>query len=477
MMKFDVYSPRLHYGKNSEKRKEKSRDAARCRRSKESEIFSDLSSQLPLPQGTAATLDKTSVMRLTVGYLKVREMVELFIAPYNHKCRLAISEKLAPKEHDMFKQLDGFFLVLSEEGDVIHLSENVEQFIGIPQVEMLGQSVFEFSHPCDHDEIRAILTAKVPVNGKSPTTEKDFFSIFVRMKSTIKTKGRAVNLKSATYQVIHYNGHKMGIPKWLATDKCSTVMVLIFGKPVPHPAQIDMPLDTDIFISRHSPDMKFTHIDERITDFLGYKSSELIGKSVYSYYHALDVIPLLEAFKTTSIVSQSLWRRKNSCWIRQVSLTGRWDGRKQIDSLLLFIRTIEENKNLKSTNTIFKNGFFSPLQVFSFKENSSKFRSFFTVSFQIPRDSIAPRIKFLSSRDKEEKKGRIYFPGCKIRGSPSNRKTVSPNEIALLWGSPGDRPRDRYLSYFSVAPPPTHFRIRLACPECEEDHLSFVSCK
>ncbi|GIX73928.1 hypoxia-inducible factor 1-alpha [Caerostris extrusa] len=289
---------------NSEKRKEKSRDAADVVAARESEIFSDLSSQLPLPQGTAAALDKTSVMRLTVGYLKVREMVELFIAPYNHKCRLAISEKLAPKDNDMFKQLDGFFLVLSEEGDVIHLSENVEQFIGIPQVEMLGQSVFEFSHPCDHDEIRAILTAKVPVNGESPTTEKDFFSILVRMKSTIKTKGRAVNLKSATYQVIHYNGHKMGIPKWLATDKCSTVMVLIFGKPVPHPAQIDVPLDTDIFISRHSPDMKFTHIDERITEFLGYKSSELIGKSVYSYYHSLDVLPLLEAFKTTSIVSQ-----------------------------------------------------------------------------------------------------------------------------------------------------------------------------
>ncbi|XP_055943400.1 hypoxia-inducible factor 1-alpha-like isoform X2 [Argiope bruennichi] len=276
--------------RNSEKRKEKSRDAARCRRSKESEIFSDLSAQLPLAQGVASTLDKTSVMRLTVGYLKIRQMIQLLIP--------SKKEELSTIDSFSSSHLDGFILVLSEEGDVIYLSENVEQFIGISQVEMLGQSVYEFSHPCDHDEIKTILTAKVPLKEDGSTPEGDYFSIFVRMKSTIKTRGRAVNLKSATYQVIHYIGHKLGKPDWLDADKCPAFVVLIIGQPIPHPAHIDVPLDKDIFISRHSPDMKFTYIDEKVTDFLGYKSSELMGKSVYSFYHALDIKSLLSSFKT-----------------------------------------------------------------------------------------------------------------------------------------------------------------------------------
>ncbi|GFS29332.1 hypoxia-inducible factor 1-alpha [Nephila pilipes] len=281
--------------RNSEKRKEKSRDAARYRRSKESEIFNNLSGQLPLPQGAASALDKTSVMRVTVGYLKIREMMRLF------KSSIKNVSDVSPLDSLSGTHLDGFLLVLSEEGDVVYLSENVEQFIGISQVEMLGQSLYEFSHPCDHDEIKAILTTQVPLKDDGSNAVKDNFSIFVRMKSTIKTRGRAVNLKSATYQVIHYIGHKLGKPERMVNDKCPAFVALIIGQPIPHPAHIDVPLDKDIFISRHSPDMKFTHIDERITEFLGYKSSELIGKSAYSFYHALDISSLIDSFKTSEI--------------------------------------------------------------------------------------------------------------------------------------------------------------------------------
>ena len=64
--------------RNSEKRKEKSRDAARCRRGKESEIFADLSNQLPLSPSTIAQLDKASVMRLIISTLKVNVVMDKF---------------------------------------------------------------------------------------------------------------------------------------------------------------------------------------------------------------------------------------------------------------------------------------------------------------------------------------------------------------------------------------------------------------
>ena len=57
--------------RNSEKRKEKSRDAARCRRGKETEVFLELASSLPLQDSVTGQLDKASVMRLTISKLKI----------------------------------------------------------------------------------------------------------------------------------------------------------------------------------------------------------------------------------------------------------------------------------------------------------------------------------------------------------------------------------------------------------------------
>jgi hypoxia-inducible factor 1 alpha len=67
----------FHCYRNSEKRKEKSRDAARCRRSRETEIFTDLAQALPMPQSTVSQLDKASIMRLAISYLKVRSLLNL----------------------------------------------------------------------------------------------------------------------------------------------------------------------------------------------------------------------------------------------------------------------------------------------------------------------------------------------------------------------------------------------------------------
>lgn len=63
--------------RNNEKRKEKSRDAARCRRSRETEIFTELAAALPLKKEEIDHLDKASVMRLSITFLKVRSMVDL----------------------------------------------------------------------------------------------------------------------------------------------------------------------------------------------------------------------------------------------------------------------------------------------------------------------------------------------------------------------------------------------------------------
>ncbi|XP_064483845.1 hypoxia-inducible factor 1-alpha-like isoform X2 [Ornithodoros turicata] len=287
--------------RNSEKRKEKSRDAARCRRSKESEIFTELSQQLPLPESVATQLDKASVMRLALSYLRMQELLE----PLSE-----LTENVVPSAHDSFMldALDGFLLVLSTEGEVLFLSENVGRYLGLNQVDLIGQSLYEFCHPCDHDEVKGALEPETP--GPGPC------SFFVRMRSALGSKGRGVSVKSATtYKVMHCIGHAILRNVTVSSshlleeddveeaerpqqEKRSCRYLVCVARPIPHPANIEVPLDSRTFLSRHNPSMRFTHVDERIEEFLGYPTEELLGKSVYSYFDARDVPTLQKDFKT-----------------------------------------------------------------------------------------------------------------------------------------------------------------------------------
>lgn len=59
---------------STELRKEKSRDAARSRRSQETEVLYQLAHTLPFARGVSAHLDKASIMRLTISYLRMHRL-------------------------------------------------------------------------------------------------------------------------------------------------------------------------------------------------------------------------------------------------------------------------------------------------------------------------------------------------------------------------------------------------------------------
>lgn len=56
---------------------------------------------------------------------------------------------------------------------------------------------------------------------------------------------------------------KPGIDKKDSEDKYSKNGALVaVGRPIPHPANIEIPLDSTTFLSKHSLDMKFSYTDE-----------------------------------------------------------------------------------------------------------------------------------------------------------------------------------------------------------------------
>uniref|UniRef100_A0A8C2E550 Hypoxia-inducible factor 1-alpha n=1 Tax=Cyprinus carpio TaxID=7962 RepID=A0A8C2E550_CYPCA len=269
---------------SSERRKEKSRDAARSRRGKESEVFYELANQLPLPHNVTSHLDKASIMRLTISYLRMRKLLN----PDESEKENEVESQL---NSFYLKALEGFLMVLSEDGDMVYLSENVSKSMGLSQFDLTGHSIFEFSHPCDHEELREMLVHRTgSKKTKEQNTERSFF---LRMKCTLTSRGRTVNIKSATWKVLHCTGH-------VRVQECGEVSgdsgfkeppltyLVLICEPIPHPSNIEVPLDSKTFLSRHTLDMKFSYCDERITELMGYEPDDLLNRSVYEYYHALD---------------------------------------------------------------------------------------------------------------------------------------------------------------------------------------------
>ncbi|XP_061481416.1 endothelial PAS domain-containing protein 1 isoform X2 [Rhineura floridana] len=272
---------------NSERRKEKSRDAARCRRSKETEVFYELAHELPLPHSISSHLDKASIMRLAISFLRTHKLLSSVCADNESEF-----ENNQQMDNLYLKALEGFITVITQDGDMIFLSENISKYMGLTQVELTGHSIFDFTHPCDHEEIRENLSLK---NGfgkknKEMSMERDFF---MRMKCTVTNRGRTVNLKSATWKVLHCTGqlkvYNTCPPHALCGYKEPLLSCLILMcEPIQHPSNTDIPLDSKMYLSRHSMDMKFTYCDDRITELVGYHPEELLGRSAYEFYHALD---------------------------------------------------------------------------------------------------------------------------------------------------------------------------------------------
>lgn len=271
-------------------RKLRSRDAARHRRSQETEVFYELANTLPLPRRVTNHLDKSGIMRVLLSFLRLRGL----FPPADQE-----EDDGDPMDCFYPQSLAGFVMTLTEEGDVIYLTENVSRHIGIPQLDLLGQSVFNFVHPCDQEELRDLLTPRSGL-GKKQQSERNFF---LRMKSTLTSRGRTVTIKSAEWKVLHCTGRIRPFAGSAGSPPAARVMTLLC-EPIPHPSSVEFPLDTWAFLTRHTMDLRFTHCEGRVTELVGYKPDDLIGRSALQFHHVLDSDHISRSLHTLLSIGQ-----------------------------------------------------------------------------------------------------------------------------------------------------------------------------
>ncbi|XP_070136328.1 protein trachealess isoform X2 [Drosophila bipectinata] len=333
-----------------ELRKEKSRDAARSRRGKENYEFYELAKMLPLPAAITSQLDKASIIRLTISYLKLRDFSGHGDPPWTREASSSSKLKSAAIRRspavDLFEQhqgthilqsLDGFALAVAGDGRFLYISETVSIYLGLSQVEMTGSSIFDYIHQADHSEIAEQLGLSLtsgggsgagssssggvgvgagtgmasPTSGASDdgsgthgTNNPDVAasmtqastsgykgydrSFCVRMKSTLTKRG--CHFKSSGYRVVLLLCKLRPQYTFSHSRKSQPPLLgmVALAIALPPPSVHEIRLECDMFVTRVNFDLRVAHCEPRVSDLLDYAPEDLVNKSMYSLCHAED---------------------------------------------------------------------------------------------------------------------------------------------------------------------------------------------
>ncbi|XP_047102609.1 protein trachealess-like [Schistocerca piceifrons] len=318
-----------------EVRKEKSRDAARIRRGKENFEFYELAKMLPLPAAITSQLDKASIIRLTISYLKLRDFSGHGDPPWSRDGpppNKSVKGPVRPRSvagiaMEMFEQhqgthilqsLDGFAFALAADARFLYISETVSIYLGLSQVEMTGSSIFEYIHQQDHAELAEQLGlglaqgqslaspgsagseegAPQGTNNPDVATQMSLSSssaykgldraFCVRMKSTLTKRG--CHFKSSGYRVVLVLSRLRPQYTFSHARKSSPPLLgmVAIAMALPPPSVHEIRLESDMFVTRINFDFRIAHCEPRVSELLDYTADELTGKNLYTLCHGED---------------------------------------------------------------------------------------------------------------------------------------------------------------------------------------------
>uniref|UniRef100_A0A3Q1IKW2 Aryl hydrocarbon receptor n=1 Tax=Anabas testudineus TaxID=64144 RepID=A0A3Q1IKW2_ANATE len=306
-----------------------------------------LTSLLPFSEEVRARLDKLSVLRLSVGYLKVKSFFNATMkkgqngsnwtserslmfggniqnAPTPPSSSMPSSSQVTSidgvsfSEGDLLLQaLNGFVLVVTAEGYVFYTSPTIQNFLGFHQSDVIHQSVFELIHTDDRPVFRRQLHFALNPNSsqhdsgtESPNDQAsaEISSVITYDPQSIPPENssflernfccrfRCLLDNSSGFLALKFHGRLKFLhgQNWVSEDGTLVppqLALFSIATPVQPPSILEIRSKTLLFQTKHKLDFTPTGIDTRGKVVLGYNEIELCMRgSGYHFIHAADMM-------------------------------------------------------------------------------------------------------------------------------------------------------------------------------------------
>ncbi|CAL9698716.1 unnamed protein product [Knipowitschia caucasica] len=318
-----------------------------------------LTSLLPFSEEVRARLDKLSVLRLSVGYLKVKSFFNATLkkGPGAVNAAISAAPALSPvlgptqplvtsidgvsfSEGDLLlKALNGFVLVVTAEGYVFYTSPTIQDFLGFHQSDVVHQSVFELIHTEDralfrqqlhfalnpntstHDQSSSeVSTSLVTYDPKQIPQENTSF-----LERNFCCRFRCLLDNSSGFLALNFYGRLKFLhgQQQHAEDGAPVppqLALFALVMPMQPPSILEIRTKTLLFQTKHKLDFTPMGIDSRGEVILGYTEAELCAPaSGYHFVHAADMMYCADQhlrMMKTGVTGFTIFRllTKNSSW-------------------------------------------------------------------------------------------------------------------------------------------------------------------
>ncbi|XP_044073657.1 aryl hydrocarbon receptor-like [Siniperca chuatsi] len=286
-----------------------------------------LASLLPFPEEVTTSLDKLSILRLSVSYLRAKNFFSVALNSRNGVTPAAVEdddsrpagvvETKIPEGELLLQALNGFVLVITASGTIFYSSHTIQDYLGFHQTDVMHQSVYELVHTEDQQELRRNLhwalnppaTASAITQDSPQEMEPDSSSTVVTYKPEqlppenssflerrFMCRFRCLLDNSSGFLALNIQGrlkflHGQNQRQENGGKAPPQLALFAIATPLQPPSILEIRTKNMIFRTKHKLDFTPMACDAKGKIVLGYTEAELrVRGSGYQFIHAADML-------------------------------------------------------------------------------------------------------------------------------------------------------------------------------------------
>ncbi|XP_071771694.1 aryl hydrocarbon receptor-like [Centroberyx gerrardi] len=286
-----------------------------------------LASLLPFPEEVTTSLDKLSILRLSVSYLRAKNFFSVALS--SRTCNGVVpngenndkatgSDSWLPEGELLLQALNGFVLVVTADGTIFYSSHTIQDYLGFHQTDVMHQSVYELVHTEDQQELRRNLhwalnpppatiaaisqdspqemepdssTSIVTYNPEQLPPENSSF-----LERSFVCRFRCLLDNSSGFLALNLQGrlkflHGQNQRQENGGKAPSQLALFAIATPLQPPSILEIRTKNMIFRTKHKLDFTPMACDAKGKIVLGYTEAELrVRGSGYQFIHAADML-------------------------------------------------------------------------------------------------------------------------------------------------------------------------------------------